>query len=176
VTTDSDSDYADFVANITTPVTPKYTRPNGLKPHPNNPHILAMVADMDNDAATAEPTDFDMLVKAVELTLIKGEGAVVFAKMLSGMKGRGEYNQYRMDEPVTATELQDWAIWYERTNPRLNKPTAPIKLQSSLLEYRAAAKNEPARPAPIIPDDETLRRQTDERAASYRRTTGSGGF
>ncbi len=112
---------------------------------------------------TPEPTDFDLLVLAVQRVLnIHGGGAEVYAKMLDGQKGRGEYNTYRMDEPVTATELQDWATWHDgakiddKTGKPLRRPTIPMKLQSSIIEWRNLGKptsNTLNRPAPVVAED-----------------------
>lgn len=133
----TDSGYQDFLDKLTAQPS-QVTRPAGLKANPNNPHVKALEARIEG----GEPDDEALLVKAVETTLrLYGQTAVVYAKMLLGKRGRGEFNTYRMDVPVTATELQDWAMWYERQNAGLNKPTTPMKLSSSILEYRAAQAN-----------------------------------
>ncbi len=152
VTTDStptvDPDYAAFIDKVNTPK-PQVSRPKGAKPHPSNADVL----DAKQDTPDAPP-EFDMLVTVINNKLrLFGGAANVMARMLMGKAGKGEYNEYRMDEPVTATELGDWADWYERNNPRLSKPTTPMKLQSSILEYRAAAVNAPSRPAPVVAED-----------------------
>lgn len=148
----TDSDYQDFLDKLTAQPS-QITRPTGLPANPNNPHVSELEARIEG----GEPDDEALLVKAVETTLrLYGQAAVVYAKMLLGKRGRGEFNEYRMDVPVSATELQDWVLWYERKHAGLGKPTTPMKLTSSILEYRAEQAQAGAvsrQYQPVTPDD-----------------------
>ena len=170
----TDSDYANFLKDLHAPK-PTVKRPAGAMPNPNHGDLLTT----NQPAEPIAPPEFDMLVTAVTATLKQyGGGAEVFAKMLMGMKGRGEFNTYRMDIPVTATELQDWALWYRRDNPGLNVPTTPMKLTSSILafrdqlENRTAVRNSALELAPESPTTTAADRAAIREAIAARRVGG----
>lgn len=74
------------------------------------------------------------------------------AKMLAGKRGKGEYETYRFDTPMTADELELWAVWYRRTYPKLSLAQRPDAIAKSVGEYRAAQANPQAAPM-VTPDD-----------------------
>jgi len=169
----TESDYANFLENLHAPKQ-MVKRPAGAMPNPNHGDLLTA----NQPAELIAPPEFDMLVTAVTATLKQyGGGAEVFAKMLMGFKGRGEFNTYRMDIPVTATELQDWALWYKRENPGLNAPTAPMKLTSSILAYRDQLENRTAvrNSAPPAAAHTDLHAEIELRSHGNAKNAGKGG-
>ncbi len=87
------------------------------------------------------------------------------AKMLAGKRGKGEYEMYRFDAPMTADELEAWAAWYRRTYPKLSLAQKPETIAKSVSEYRAAKTNAPAHAAPVIPVPEPETPATPEQLA-----------
>jgi DNA-binding PadR family transcriptional regulator len=135
---EDDSEYQSWKAKIENiPVPEPVRRPAGYRPNPLSEDLAQMEIDAALHAASMEPTEEHLMTLAVERVLgMRGRAAGPFVRMLMARKGKGDFETFRLDRPATATELQDWALWYERKHPNLNKPTTPIKLHASIMEYR----------------------------------------
>lgn len=126
--------------------------------------------------ADVRPQPFEALKD--EITAVWGwdNGGLVtnMAKMLAGKRGKGEYDTYKFDsQPVTADELEAWAVWVKQTYPNRDMVTTCESIAKSVGEYRATGQKSTGVQNPIIlaPEPETpaTPEQLAEQLASLRR-------